>query len=103
MGRWIITDYSKLDVQVRSLDSIRPAPENDQVYHPIAWDDSELQELAGSIKEHGIQDPILISTDGYIISGHRRRKAAYLAELELNSSSGSSGQPGRDPDEFASC
>jgi ParB-like chromosome segregation protein Spo0J len=65
------------------LDSIEPAPENDDVYQPIAWDDPEIHELASSIKEHGIQEPILISRDGCIISGHRRRLAAYLAKLEL--------------------
>ena len=70
-------------VQVRSLDSIKPAPENDDVYNAIAWDDPEISELARSIKERGLLDPILISSDGYIISGHRRRIASYLAKLEL--------------------
>lgn len=69
-------------VQVRSLDSIKPAPENDNVYSPIAWDNPEIQELARSIKDHGVQEPILISRDGYIISGHRRRMAALLAKLD---------------------
>jgi lipoate-protein ligase A len=70
-------------VQVRPLDSIKPAPENDDVYNAIAWDDPEIHELARSIKEHGLQEPILISADGYIISGHRRRVASYLAKLDL--------------------
>jgi ParB-like nuclease family protein len=74
--------HAELDhVQVRPIDSIKPAPEND-IYSAIAWDDPEIRELARSIKEHGIQEPILISRDGYIISGHRRRMAARLAELE---------------------
>ncbi len=70
-------------VQVRRLDSINPAPENDEIYNAIAWDDPEIHELARSIKEHGLQEPILISRDGFIISGHRRRVAAYIAKLEL--------------------
>jgi ParB-like nuclease domain len=70
-------------VQVRSLSSIRPAPENDDIYNPIAWDDPEIGELAKSIKTHGLQEPLLVSRDGFIISGHRRRMAAILAELEL--------------------
>jgi ParB-like nuclease family protein len=76
--------HTKLNhqVQVRRLDSIKPAPENDDVYSAIAWDDPEIRELARSIEEHGIQEPILVSRDGYIISGHRRRMAARLAELE---------------------
>src|SRR5262249_25023637 len=69
-------------VQVRSLESIIPAPENDDVYKAIAWDDPEIVELARSIKEHGVQEPLLISQDGYIISGHRRRVAACIAGLK---------------------
>jgi hypothetical protein len=70
-------------VQVRRLDSLRPAPENEDVYRPIACDDPEILELARSIKERGIQEPLLISRDGFIISGHRRRIAAAIAKLEL--------------------
>jgi hypothetical protein len=70
-------------VQVRRLDSLRPAPENDDVYKSIAYDDPDVLELARSIKERGIQEPLLISRDGFIISGHRRRIAAAIAELEL--------------------
>jgi hypothetical protein len=69
-------------VQVRSLDSIIPAPENDNVYNAIAFDDPQIIDLARSIKEHGVQEPLLISRDGFIISGHRRRVASYLAGLE---------------------
>jgi hypothetical protein len=70
-------------VQVRRLDSLKPAPENDDVYQPIACDDPEILELARSIKKHGIQEPLLISRDGFIISGHRRRIAAAIAGREL--------------------
>jgi ParB/RepB/Spo0J family partition protein len=66
----------------RPLTSIKPAPENDAIYAPIAWDDPSIQDLARSIKENGVKEPLLISKDGYIISGHRRRIAAMLAGLE---------------------
>ena len=69
-------------VQVRPIDSIFPAPENDDIYKSIAWDDPEIVALARSIKEHGVQEPMLISRDYYIISGHRRRIAAYIAGLK---------------------
>ena len=39
-----------------------------------------------SIREHGVQEPLLVSSDGFIISGHRRRLAANfigLAELPV--------------------
>jgi hypothetical protein len=68
-------------IQVWPLDSISPAPENDDIYHSIALDSPEIWDLAQSIKQYGVQEPLLISTDGYIISGHRRRIAASLAGL----------------------
>jgi hypothetical protein len=70
-------------VQVWPLDSIRPAPENDAIYSPSAFGNFGIQQLACSIKEIGIQEPLIISKDGYLISGHRRRVAAILAGLEL--------------------
>jgi ParB-like chromosome segregation protein Spo0J len=77
-----LTSEPKLDlVQVRRIRSMRPAPENNEVYNAIASDNPDLIELANSIRDHGVQDPLLISTDGYIISGHRRRAAALLAGL----------------------
>jgi hypothetical protein len=69
-------------VQVWAIGALIPAPENDDVYKAISWDDPDIRELARSIKEHGVQEPILISRDGYIISGHRRRMASYLAGLD---------------------
>jgi hypothetical protein len=44
-------------------------------------DSPDVQELARSIHARGIQEPILISEDGYIISGHRRRIAAHIVGL----------------------
>jgi hypothetical protein len=64
------------------LNEIKPSPENDDIYGPISWDDPSIHELARDIKEHGLNEPILISQDGYIISGHRRRVAATLAGLK---------------------
>jgi hypothetical protein len=66
---------------IRDIDQIKPAPENEVVYHAIAWDDPAIYELAKDIKEHGLIEPILISKDYFIISGHRRRVAAALAGL----------------------
>src|SRR6516225_959190 len=63
------------------INQIKPAPENEAVYRTIAWDDPAIKELSKDIKEHGLIEPILISTDGFIISGHRRRIAAALAGL----------------------
>ena len=48
------------------------------------FDDESLNELANSIKEHGVFQPIIVkqSTKGYVIvSGERRYRAAKLAGL----------------------
>ena len=71
-----------VQVQVRDVNTIRPAPENDHIYDVIQCDDPDIHELARSIKERGVQEPILISRDSYILSGHRRRVAAVLAGLK---------------------
>lgn len=64
------------------LEKIEPNP--DQPRHQ--FDDASLQELAQSIKNHGIIQPITIRRlhkDKYqIISGERRYRAAQLAGLE---------------------
>ena len=65
--------------QVHSTDAIRPAPENIDIYRGISFDD--VTELVSSIRERGIQEPILVSSDGFIISGHRRYQAAQYAGL----------------------
>jgi len=72
--------------QVRVLDlalsEIRPSPENDQLYRPVNTEDPEIVRLAESIEAHGVQEPLLITDDGWIVSGHRRYAAARLAGLD---------------------
>ena len=49
------------------------------------FDEEKLNELAGSIREHGLLQPILVYPDGeryIIIAGERRCRAAALAGLE---------------------
>ena len=66
------------DIERRCVSDIRPAPENDQVYRPIELEDPEILALAQSIRKNGLIEPIVISEDGYIISGHRRWNACLL-------------------------
>jgi hypothetical protein len=65
-----------------ALDRIQPAPENDRLYRPVDPDDPEIQALAQSIARHGVKEPLVVSRDGYLLSGHRRYTAARLAGLE---------------------
>jgi hypothetical protein len=52
--------------------SIRPSPENLSLYNAINRDDPEIVQLAESIKKHGLQEPLKVTQEGYIVSGHRR-------------------------------
>lgn len=61
----------------------RVTPNPNQPRH--RWDDGDLAELAASIREHGVLQPILVTEtlDGYqLIAGERRVRAARLAGLD---------------------
>lgn len=68
-------------VQTINIDNLRPNP-----YQPRKqFEESKLKELADSIREHGIIQPIIVrkSFRGYeIVAGERRWRAARLAGLE---------------------
>jgi ParB-like chromosome segregation protein Spo0J len=64
-----------------SLSEIHPSPENDKLYRPVDLTDPEIVSLAESIRIDGVKEPLVITLDGYILSGHRRYAAAKLAGL----------------------
>jgi hypothetical protein len=64
------------------LDEVKPSPENVLLYHPVTPDDPATIELADSIAQRGILEPLVVSADGYIISGHRRHCAGRISGLE---------------------
>lgn len=72
---------SRKHVVWRQIDEIYPSPENDKLYKPVLASDPAIISLSKSIATEGMLDPIVIDCDGYIISGHRRFKAAQLAGL----------------------
>ncbi len=76
----IIDTTPKDEIIEVELDKLRPNP-----YQPRkVFDEEKLNELASSIKEHGVFQPIIIkkSIKGYeIIAGERRVKASTLAGL----------------------
>jgi hypothetical protein len=61
--------------------SIEPSPENDQLYQPVDVNDPEIVLLADSIRRHGVLEPLVVTLDDFILSGHRRYAAAKLAGL----------------------
>lgn len=77
----IVTETPKEEIVEISLDELRSNP-----YQPRkVFDEKALNELADSIKEHGVFQPIIVkkSIKGYeIIAGERRVKASKLAGKE---------------------
>lgn len=64
------------------LHVIRLSPENADLYRPVNRDDPEIIALAESIKEHGILEPLTVTADYFLVSGHRRYTAARVAGLD---------------------
>ena len=77
----ILTETPNEEIVKVKISELRSNP-----YQPRkVFDESSLQELAASIKEHGVFQPIIIkeSIRGYeIIAGERRVKASQLAGLD---------------------
>lgn len=69
-------------VVMRWIDDISASPENDKLYRPIDPNDPEIIALADSIEQHGIREPLVVTKDDWILSGHRRHAAAKLAGLD---------------------
>jgi hypothetical protein len=54
--------------------SLLPSPENERLYRAVE-DDPDIVALAKSIKLNGLNEPLIVTADNYIVSGHRRRAA----------------------------
>lgn len=77
----IVTSTPESEVKEINIDEIRSNP-----YQPrIHFDEVALSELADSIKEHGVFEPIIVkkSIKGYeLVAGERRTKASKMAGLD---------------------
>ena len=77
----IVNDTPKEEIIDLKLSDLRPNP-----YQPRkVFDEEKLEELANSIKEYGVFQPIIVkkSIKGYeIIAGERRAKASKIAGKE---------------------
>ncbi len=60
------------------VDRLHPAPENERLYPPVLADDPEVQALAKSIRKDGLLEPLVVSLDHFILSGHRRLVALKI-------------------------
>lgn len=73
-------DNKVSDLRYIALDDIQPNPDQPRT----TFDEESLNELALSISEHGILQPIVVTTraGGYqIIAGERRWRASKIAEI----------------------
>lgn len=63
-------------IELRPLTSIRPYDKNPRI------NDAAVDAVAASIREYGFRQPIVVDTDGVIVCGHTRYKAAQKLGLE---------------------
>lgn len=70
-------------VSILPLAAIWPCPQNDDLYKPVRLDDPEFLDLVASVREIGLQEPIVVTTDYMVLSGHRRREACKQAGIAL--------------------
>ncbi|HNZ32544.1 MAG TPA: ParB N-terminal domain-containing protein, partial [Smithellaceae bacterium] len=74
----------KTDLSYFPLNDLRQASENGLLYDKYSPNaDEDDAKLYWSIKANGIREPLHISADGYILSGHRRYGAASWLGLAV--------------------
>lgn len=66
-----------------ATDSIQMANENNLLYDKFGTANPDDVALAISIQKHGIKEPLVITADGVLLSGHRRLSAAKALCLEV--------------------
>jgi ParB family chromosome partitioning protein len=80
----LIPDTPRARSGLAEIPIARLSPNPQQPRHQ--FDDEALAELAGSIRRHGVLQPVLVSEDGperyTLVTGERRWRAAQLAGLE---------------------
>jgi len=64
------------------ISDIKVAQQNDNLYEKFIPSNSDDSSLVDSIKERGILEPLVISSDRVLLSGHRRLSAARYLKYE---------------------
>jgi hypothetical protein len=60
-------------VQLVPVTEIQPSPENREIYGATNYDnDPALKCLVRSVKRLGLEEPLILTRDHYVLSGHRR-------------------------------
>ncbi|MCY2987195.1 MAG: ParB/Srx family N-terminal domain-containing protein [Planctomycetota bacterium] len=63
--------------------AIRLSPENLELYNAIDRTDREILKLAESIKVNGLHEPLIVTEDNFLVSGHRRFTALGIINQVL--------------------
>ena len=66
------------DVSTARVDELTPHPKNEDIYGA----DEPAGDIAESVRENGVLEPLVIKSDKTIISGHRRWRAARNEGIE---------------------
>lgn len=72
---------SEYNVFISKIEHIHPSSENDEIYGAVDTTANEFIDFANDIARNGIREPIVLSADYFILSGHRRFAAAKLVRL----------------------
>jgi len=79
----VVSDESKFGNNVQEIDIIKIVPNSHQPR--LSFNEEKLKELADSIKEHGVIQPIIVTKNNgsfEIVAGERRFQAAKMAGLK---------------------
>jgi ParB-like chromosome segregation protein Spo0J len=72
----LFTEKKAMKIELRKLSEIKPYPGNPRI------NDDAVDAVAQSIREFGFRQPIVVDSEGVIICGHTRYKAALKLGLE---------------------
>ena len=75
-----MNNHDPYEVTYLAIEDIKPSPENEELYGSVDYDE-DLGALIGSIEKLGLEEPLIVEADGYILSGHRR----FVALIEIGS------------------
>ena len=76
------TELKKVDKSYFLVQQVQVARENDLLYDRFGIANLDDYELTISIRDNGIQEPLTLSADHVLLSGHRRLAAAKYLGLE---------------------
>jgi hypothetical protein len=79
VGQVPLSDGDIFEVRV---EDIKPAVVNDVVYGATDPDDKRLDDLVVAMSKQGQLEPVVLTTDNVLLSGHRRRAAALWLKWE---------------------